>query len=294
MDMANDYKETYKPNDYDNNNYKSNDRYFTTNINCDNSNTNNNGFNSNIQRSLDDETTGLTTTQVTDSLNPSTIGIGENRNDNKNIESNCINNNNNQGSDEQQTIPGPPGPQGPQGIQGEPGEDGEDGAIGPRGPSGPSVLNLTSFYIVQSDTDPFSPTYTGFANCDTGNVAVNGGYFKTGNVDINNVHSFSVGAGWFAEGTGTTGSLQANALCFDNPPLRMSLAATTATFAPVQQQSADSPIIFHGKDSSIISQALGNLPKLTAMEKQSAGDPSELTATEKIHKLKTQWLSQLP
>jgi hypothetical protein len=35
------------------------------------------------------------------------------------------------------------------------------------------------------------------------------------------------------------------------------------------------------------------IPKLTALEKQS-GDSTELTAMEKIIKLKTQWLNQLP
>jgi hypothetical protein len=71
--------------------------------------------------------------------------------------------------------------------------------------------------------------------------------------------------------------------------LRTSVAASTVS--QVQQQSVtDSPIIFHGQDSSIISQAIGNSPKLTALEKQ----PDDLTAEEKITKLKTQWLSQLP
>jgi hypothetical protein len=73
--------------------------------------------------------------------------------------------------------------------------------------------------------------------------------------------------------------------------LRTSVAASTVS--QVQQQSVtDSPIIFHGQDSSIISQAIGNSPKLTALEKQPE-DSSELTAIKKITKLKTQWLNQL-
>jgi len=60
--------------------------------------------------------------------------------------------------------------------------------------------------------------------------------------------------------------------------------------SPVQQQSTDSPLIFYGNDSSIISQAIGNSPELTTLEKQ----PEDLTATEKITKLKQQWLELLP
>lgn len=58
----------------------------------------------------------------------------------------------------------------------------------------------------------------------------------------------------------------------------------------IQQQSTDSPLIFYGNDSSIISQAIGNTPELTALEKH----PDGLTIMEKITKLKTQWLELLP
>ena len=63
-----------------------------------------------------------------------------------------------------------------------------------------------------------------------------------------------------------------------------------SSLSPVQQQSTDSPLIFYGNDSSIISQAIGNSPELTEMEKQ----PEDLTAMEKITKLKQQWINQLP
>ena len=58
---------------------------------------------------------------------------------------------------------------------------------------------------------------------------------------------------------------------------------------PFQQPTADSSLIFYGNDSSIISQAIGNSPELTALEKQ----PDDLTALEKIEKLKKQWLELL-
>jgi hypothetical protein len=73
----------------------------------------------------------------------------------------------------------------------------------------------------------------------------------------------------------------------DNSPSSTLQAASA--ISPVQQQSADSPLIFYGNDSSIISQAIGNSPELTALKKQ----PDDLTALEKIEKLKQQWLELL-
>ena len=74
----------------------------------------------------------------------------------------------------------------------------------------------------------------------------------------------------------------------DNSPFSTLQAASS--ISPVQQQSTDSPLIFYGNDSSIISQAIGDSPELTALEKQ----PDDLTAMEKITKLKQQWLELLP
>ena len=74
----------------------------------------------------------------------------------------------------------------------------------------------------------------------------------------------------------------------DNSPSSTLQAASA--ISPVPQQLADSPLIFYGNDSSIISQAIGNSPELTALEKQ----PEDLTALEKIEKLKQQWLELLP
>ena len=62
-----------------------------------------------------------------------------------------------------------------------------------------------------------------------------------------------------------------------------------SAISPVQQQSADSTLIFYGNDSSIISQAIGDSPELTTLEKQ----PDDLTTMEKIIKLKKQWLDLL-
>ena len=74
----------------------------------------------------------------------------------------------------------------------------------------------------------------------------------------------------------------------DNSP-SSTLQAAASVISPVQQQSADSLLIFYGNESSIISQAIGDSPELTGLEKQ----PDDLTAMEKITKLKKQWLDLL-
>jgi hypothetical protein len=77
-----------------------------------------------------------------------------------------------------------------------------------------------------------------------------------------------------------------------NPP-QQTVTSAAVTFQQ-QPPGEDSPIITQGiKGSPTISQEIGNSPKLTALEKQSE-DSSELTATEKIIKLKKQWLELLP
>ena len=68
----------------------------------------------------------------------------------------------------------------------------------------------------------------------------------------------------------------------DNSPPSTQQAASD--ISSIQQQTADSPLIFYGNDSSIISQAIGDSPELTALEKQ----PDDLTAMEKVIKLKQQ------
>ena len=61
---------------------------------------------------------------------------------------------------------------------------------------------------------------------------------------------------------------------------------SASAISPFQQQSPDSPLIFYGNDTSIISQAIGDSPELTTLEKQ----PDDLTAMEKITKLKQKWI----
>ena len=59
-----------------------------------------------------------------------------------------------------------------------------------------------------------------------------------------------------------------------------------SAISSVQQQLADSPLLFYGNESSIISHAIGDSPELTTLEKQ----PDDLTAMEKITKLKQKWI----
>ncbi|HEX5186825.1 MAG TPA: hypothetical protein VFV86_08040 [Nitrososphaeraceae archaeon] len=71
--------------------------------------------------------------------------------------------------------------------------------------------------------------------------------------------------------------------------LSSTLQAASA-FSPLLNKLEDSPLIFYGNDSSIISEAIGNSPELIELEKESEG----LDGLEKIEKLKKQWLELLP
>ncbi|HEX6645722.1 MAG TPA: collagen-like protein [Nitrososphaeraceae archaeon] len=135
---------------------------------------------------------------------------------------------------------GPPGPAGP---QGQPGEDGMDGVQGPRGfngtngingtqgPPGITVLNTSNVYTNVSDTIEASGSigFSADAQCDTGDIALTGGYnyfgFSGENtfVEINQPELVSgIPIGWKtvvkAPNDGST--LTVVVTCFDNPPLR--------------------------------------------------------------------------
>jgi len=177
---------------------------------------------------------------------------------------------------------GPVGPQGPPGIQ------------GLQGPAGPNVINATNTYDVSgpivfpSSTNPIAQS---IASCDKGDIVLEGTQIVvTFKGNLSNVERFSSGtvsgnsSQYFVSITAvpnTVVSVESKALCFDNPPLRSTLASSAvSTF---QQQSETLPMM---------SQAIENSSKLTALEKQPINS-QELTAMEKITKLKTQWLNQL-
>jgi hypothetical protein len=128
---------------------------------------------------------------------------------------------------------GPPGPAGPIGATGPQGIQGSPGA---QGPSGITQLNATNVYSVNNSTTTTPPQIFAFlpALCDPGDLVLNGGYNLFGSdIEDNDTASTvidqaisnpTVGVGWAAavvvnEETSSI-TLNVNALCFDNPPLR--------------------------------------------------------------------------
>jgi hypothetical protein len=131
------------------------------------------------------------------------------------------------------------GPPGPQGIQGPPGPTGASGARGPAGPAGiTQLINGSNVYLVEASDGGISTTAQGltlraFASCDAGDFILNGGFDVNGTfgtaTDIDDypnkpIFSFDTQTwGWItvinivgdAELT-----LNVDAYCFDNPPLR--------------------------------------------------------------------------
>jgi hypothetical protein len=159
-----------------------------------------------------------------------------------------------------QGPPGPPGatgPQGIQGIQGIQGPQGERGLTGATGPPGINVINSSNLYTVVGDTEggvliPGSPgggsipvipplrTVSSIAICDGGDFALGGSFVITGpstiltdnregsdnqQIAVNTIKSsqpLDAQNGWNATALvfGFGGTVTADAVCFDNPPLR--------------------------------------------------------------------------
>jgi hypothetical protein len=123
-----------------------------------------------------------------------------------------------------QGIQGPIGPQGPQGIQGIQGPIGPNGTQGPPGLTGP-------FYQVFGNPTVHSSLVEGvsFASCDNGDFAISGSAIFNAGPDgsFSSTQDFQLDNNtWQARQTfnpgqpGTLGSIQAIAICLDNPPLR--------------------------------------------------------------------------
>jgi hypothetical protein len=130
---------------------------------------------------------------------------------------------------------GPPGPQGP------PGATGATGPAGPQGPSGITQLNATNLYSVNNSTssDPTDPVENviAVALCDIGDLAISGGYNIIPDLAENDTVQIFIDQslqslpqppiereGWIVLGGANDESseltLNINALCLDNPPLR--------------------------------------------------------------------------
>jgi hypothetical protein len=146
------------------------------------------------------------------------------------------------------------------------------------------MIHSTSLYFEEGDsvtTGNALATITSTASCETGDIVLEGGYninnFGGGPLFILNSNPSVSGDSYSTTVRAAGVSIQSNVLCFDNSPAStLAAASTVSTF----QQPENSPIM---------SQGIVDSPKLTALEKQ----PDDLTANEKITKLKQQWINQL-
>ena len=228
-------KDKYKSTEYtsyekDNNYYKSKDssNVIVKKVKCNNINANLNGFNGLKLNALPTSTLNVLATDEAQASNEGEIGVSSSGNGERysgNFDLDCINTNNNVGG---QGGTGSQGPQGPRGIQGErgerglPGEDGEDGA------PGSNQINPALIYPV---IGPLS-SGTSDANCESGDVVL-GGQFQIASGaghsmgEITNLRAGSSGSGGYSVSiqtlSGSIQGVQANAICFDNPPLKQQL-----------------------------------------------------------------------
>ena len=117
---------------------------------------------------------------------------------------------------------GATGPQGPQGIQGIQGPIGPNGTQGPPGLTGP-------FYQVFGNPTVHSSLVEGasLASCDIGDFAISGSAIFNASGSLRTTQDFQLDNNtWQArqnfnpDQPGSLGSIQAIAICLDNPPLR--------------------------------------------------------------------------
>jgi hypothetical protein len=119
------------------------------------------------------------------------------------------------------------------GTQGPPGPPGPASTIpGPQGPAGLSTINTTNIYTnvgLTASGNITGPAFSSIATCDAPNdTALSGSFFKSGSADIIRHRPLATENGWNVTaittvnaGTGgPTGSVTADVVCFDNPPLR--------------------------------------------------------------------------
>ena len=110
------------------------------------------------------------------------------------------------------------GTQGPQGIQGSPGAN---------------EINATNLYTITGNTSSgvalgIGLNITSIAICDTGDFVQGGGFETTGPASVTASKPLVTENGWNATAyvfppeppASPIGSVTANAVCFDNPPLR--------------------------------------------------------------------------
>ena len=107
---------------------------------------------------------------------------------------------------------------------------GPQGPPGPRGPPGLSTINTTNIYTVVGNTTTATINggtfITSIAVCDPEDTALSGSFEITGTADIRIFEPLANETGWNATalvsgtagGSGNTGSVTADVVCFDNPP----------------------------------------------------------------------------
>src|SRR5215204_3145473 len=105
-----------------------------------------------------------------------------------------------------------------------------DNKTGPQGPPGPSTINTTNIYTNVGNTTTAtidgSTFITSIAFCDAGDTALSGSFDINGTADIRTFEPLATEDGWNATalvsgtagGSGNTGSVTADVVCFDNPP----------------------------------------------------------------------------
>ena len=113
-----------------------------------------------------------------------------------------------------------------------------------KSPPGPSIINSTNVYIVVGPTDtdsikippaperviieqitlPIIPTVSSVALCDPGDTVLSGSYVTNGSALTRSFEPLDTLNGWNVTAEllfrGESGSVTADAECFDNPPLR--------------------------------------------------------------------------
>ena len=124
-----------------------------------------------------------------------------------------------------QGLPGPQGPSGPQGPQGIQGERGFNGTAGPTQIL-PGVL-YEVFGPAFTTGDVWNSFVQSEAVCDPGDIVFNGESFVsplTNSSVLTGISSFEIPGsnhgGWIVQVQGIGIHMFANAICFDNPPLR--------------------------------------------------------------------------
>ena len=251
---ANQY-EQYANDKVNDNYYKSQGSDFIKKIRCNNINSNINGDNNSISFGSGK---GVGAESIQDDASVDTYGYDKRSNSNFDI--NCISTNNN--------------------IR--------NNTADQDSPSTFQLIEGTNVYRVTNSTNIEGESEVLRVECEPGDFVLNGGYdLNNFNPDVTTVVRDTPiispeGGGWEVNVFGIELTIiTVHAYCFDNSP--SSTLAASSVLSSVQQSAEDSPII---------SQGIQDLPKSLELDKQSS-DSVELTTTEKIDKLKTQWLESL-